>query len=174
MTLDPPPIHPYWVVPGKFLAGPYPGARFYEPDPARKLRYLLAQGASAFFDLTMPGESLSYQAQLEEEAGALGVAAQYHRYGIPDYGVPSEELMVRILDAIDAALAAGQVVYVHCMGGIGRTGTTVACHLARHGLSGEQALARLAELRAGLPAAWTRSPESDAQWAMVLGWPVGK
>lgn len=34
------------------------------------------------------------------------------------------------------ALAAGQTVYVHCYGGIGRTGTVVGCWLVRHGLSG--------------------------------------
>ena len=32
--------------------------------------------------------------------------------------------MQEILDAVDRALAAGRNVYLHCWGGIGRTGTT--------------------------------------------------
>ena len=40
--------------------------------------------------------------------------------------------------------AAGGV-YVHCWGGIGRTGTTVGCWFVRHGRTGDQALAEIAE-----------------------------
>lgn len=174
MSINQPPIHPYWVIPGKFLAGPYPGQSIYDPDPARKLRHLLNLGATRFFDLTAPGERMPYQSILEEEAAALGVTVQYQNFPIPDFSTPSNAFMTAILDAIDAALAAGQVVYVHCMGGIGRTGITVGCHLARHGLSGKQALERLAELRRGLPNAWMRSPESDEQWAMVSSWKPGE
>ena len=41
--------------------------------------------------------------------------------------------MTAILDAIDASLAAGSPVYVHCWGGVGRTGTVIGCWLLRHG-----------------------------------------
>ena len=58
----------------------------------------------------------------------------------------------------------------NCWGGVGRTGTVVGCYLARRGLTGAQALARLVELRSGLSDAWRRSPESDEQWQMVLEW----
>ena len=58
--------------------------------------------------------------------------------------------MNAVLDMLDTALQAGQAVYLHCWAGIGRTGTVVGCYLVRHGLTGEQALARLVTLRAGL------------------------
>jgi protein-tyrosine phosphatase len=76
--------------------------------------------------------------------------------------------MRRTLDMIDAELAAGGVVYVHCRGGCGRTGMVVGCHLVRRGLAGEVALARVEELCGG------SCPETDEQRAMVLGWRVGE
>jgi len=36
--------------------------------------------------------------------------------------------MHEILDTIDAALSAKRIVYVHCWGGVGRTGTVIGCH----------------------------------------------
>jgi protein-tyrosine phosphatase len=59
-------------------------------------------------------------------------------------------------------------VYVHCRGGIGRTGTVIGCWLARNGLTGQAALDRIAELRAGTPDGYTQSPETAAQRAFVL------
>ena len=41
--------------------------------------------------------------------------------------------LVATLDAIDAELAAGGLVYVHCWAGCGRTGVVVGCWLVRHG-----------------------------------------
>src|SRR3712207_6971239 len=47
--------------------------------------------------------------------------------------------------------AEGGLPYVHCWGGIGRTGTVVGCYLVEHGMDGEQAIAAIAEWRAGTP-----------------------
>lgn len=165
------PLDTYWVVPGKLLAGEYPGTRLiYDPLLTHKLDYLLERKISYFLDLTEPGVLTPYHDRLVEEAGWLGVQVEYHRFPIPDFGVPSPAKMTEALDMLDAALQVGQAAYVHCWGGIGRTGTVVGCYLVRHGLTGRHALARLVELRAGLADAWRRSPESDEQWQMVLDW----
>jgi hypothetical protein len=165
------PIYPYWVIPARFLAGAHPGPRSqYEADPGVKLRYLLSLGADSFFDLTTAGDAIPYETILQDEAGCLGKPVTYKRFPIPDYAAPMKSHMVTILDGIDAALQAGKVVYVHCYAGIGRTGTVVGCHLVRHGLTGEQALDKLVELRRGLPNAWVSSPESDDQCLLVLKW----
>jgi protein-tyrosine phosphatase len=73
--------------------------------------------------------------------------------------------MRAILDTIDAEMAAGRTVYVHCWGGIGRTGTVIGCWLVRHGTPAEEALNEI-EARRGEPG----SPETAAQWAFVLNW----
>jgi protein tyrosine phosphatase len=53
-----------------------------------------------------------------------------------------------VLDFIDAELAAERPVYVHCFGGIGRTGTVVGCWMIRHGLASKGDVTRvLARLR---------------------------
>ena len=58
--------------------------------------------------------------------------------------------MRAILDLIESAITAEAPVYVHCWGGIGRTGTVVCCWLVERGLSGEQALVEIALLRDGI------------------------
>jgi protein-tyrosine phosphatase len=80
--------------------------------------------------------------------------------------------MAAILVAIEQAVAEGDVVYIHCWGGIGRTGTVVGCHLVRRGRSGEAALAEVDRLwRAMAKAAWkARSPETDEQADWVRRW----
>ena len=80
--------------------------------------------------------------------------------------------MVRILDFIDAELAAGRCVYVHCRAGIGRTGTTIGCHLVRSGLGSEAALDRLQDLwqQCGRSRRWPTIPETDEQVEFVHQW----
>jgi ADP-ribosylglycohydrolase len=80
--------------------------------------------------------------------------------------------MREIQEAIRDAMDAGKPVYVHCWGGIGRTGTVVGCFLVESGLSGRDALQRLAELwqvvekRQRRP----RTPETPQQERFVLDW----
>jgi protein-tyrosine phosphatase len=100
----------------------------------------------------------------------LGAQVRHRRFPIADCGVPEPEAMNTILAAVDESLAAGRVVYVHCAGGIGRTGTVVGCWLVRHGLSGSEALERIAALRRGTPSESLRSPGTDGQRRFVLEW----
>ncbi len=80
--------------------------------------------------------------------------------------------MVDILDTIDAALEEGRTVYVHCWGGVGRTGTVVGCWLVRHGRTGEEALAQVAEWWRGVEKVWRQpeSPETPEQCEYVRNW----
>ena len=161
----------YWVLRDRLLAGEYPGAR--SPGEARrKLRRLLDAGASYFLDLTEDGEYglEPYASLAHEEAASRGEEIVHRRMPIRDQGTPSVAEMRAILDAIDAALEAGHRVYVHCWGGIGRTGTVVGCYLVRQGRSGAEALQEIEFLRRGTPDGWRRSPENAEQERMVLGW----
>jgi hypothetical protein len=166
----------YWVRPGRLLAGPYPGDRFGGRARSR-LRRLLRAGVTFFLDLTEEGEyGVPPYADLvqKQAAAARQRSVEHRRMSIPDMGTPTVDEMARILDAIDTALAAGHVVYVHCLGGIGRTGTVVGCHLARHGMAGQDAMAQIARLRQGTPGGWQHSPETMDQYEMVLAWAVGR
>ncbi len=156
--------HCYWVVPGKFLAGEYP--RNLDPhSSAEKIQALLASGVTAFIDLTREDDRLlPYSSMLK--------GAAYHNFPIGDVSIPdSPEVTVAILDAIDEHLREDRVIYLHCWGGIGRTGTIVGCWLVRHGRGGGAALAHLGELFSHCPkAAYRRSPETQEQENYVLTW----
>lgn len=155
----------YWVEPGRLLAGPYPAARS-ENDTRAQLRALIEAGVSLFVDLTEPHEYAPYMPLALEEAGRLGRKLRHVRLPIANFGVPERDHMRAILDTIDAALFAGEVVYVHCMGGIGRTGTTVGCWLVRGGQPAEDALRAIERLRGD----GVESPETPEQFAFVRGW----
>lgn len=160
------PLHgSYWVQPGRLLAGPYPGA--WDEDLAqKKLRALIEAGVTFIVDLTESNEHQPYVSRLSIEAAVRGRQVDHRRFPIPDMDVPFPQQMVTILDAIDTALADGQIVYVHCMGGIGRTGTVIGCFLVRHGQTGSEALQEITRLRGGL----AESPETDEQRRMIRTW----
>jgi hypothetical protein len=150
-----PPDH--YVVEPRLLAGAHPAAG--GADAAAAVAALRALGVTAFVDLTAPGELPPY------------VRDGRHACPIGDFGVPTDDELTATLDLLDALLAAGETVYVHCHAGVGRTGTVVACRLVRHGATPAQALARIDELRADCRTAGRPSPETAAQRALVARWP---
>jgi hypothetical protein len=165
----------YWVQPGRFLAGEYPGR--HDPETTlRRIQAFLDAGLDFFIDLTHAGELPPYESILRAAGQQRGRMVTYARLSIVDHSVPTPGLMNSIQDQIDAALGANRNVYVHCWGGVGRTGTTVACHLIRRGLSGPQALERLAQWWARVPkrSSFPRSPETDEQVQFVLDWRAGQ
>jgi hypothetical protein len=164
-------VESYWVLPGQFLAGEYPAAAGIGSD-AQRLEELLELGIDSFFDLTEPHELPSYLPLLSQLAERKKVSITYQRFPILDFGLPQRADMLSTLDALDTALSAERKVYLHCWGGVGRTGMTVGCFLVRHGSSGPQALHQIAEWWQDMPKRrfHVRSPETDAQVQYVLDW----
>ena len=156
----------YWVTPGQFLAGEYPRNFDDESSPA-KLAALAEAGIAAFIDLTEEGELRPYSQWLNPETQS------HQRFPIRDLSTPATvEFTEAILDAIDDHIANGRTVYVHCWGGVGRTGTIVGCWLARHGYAGAAALDRLRELWSQCPKSRSKeSPEMPGQRQYVRAWP---
>ncbi len=154
----------YWVIPGRFAAGEYPGNR-REEEARRRLAVFLAAGIDNFVDLTEAGEY-----GLAPYAPFLPSTARHRRFPVPDLGVPAPAQMTLILDAVDAALAEGRGVYAHCWGGVGRTGTVVGCWLVRRGLSAGAAFERIAAWRQDIPEGDRPSPETAEQRAFVRCW----
>lgn len=161
----------YWVVPGKFLAGEYPGGPDVEISRQRMDAFLEA-GFDTFIDLTAPDEREAYLSILVEEAGYYERTIHYNRNAIVDFGVLQPEQMKAILDTIDEAVGGGRQVYLHCRAGVGRTGTTVGCYLVRHGMTGEGALHQLAGWWGNVPKSrvFPRSPETPQQEKLILEW----
>jgi hypothetical protein len=161
----------YWVAPNRFLAGEYPSG-YNLATMRQRIDAFLKSGVNAFFDLTQPRELAPYEAILKEQARIYEVNATYQRFAIRDHDVPSRETMTTILDALDAALNEGRNIYVHCFGGVGRTGSIVACHLIRRGKTPAQALAQVEAWFKTMPKHiyFRSSPETDVQIQFVRNW----
>jgi hypothetical protein len=161
------PIRDCYRVADGLLAGAYPGSS--DPELAvRRLRSFARSGVTLFVDLTHPADPL------EPYAPLLGAGARRTSHPIVDFGTPTIPHMTRILDEVDVALADRQTVYVHCWGGIGRTGTVVGCWLVRHALDRGDPIARIAALRRDVSDASVESPQTAAQRAMVRAWKPGR
>ena len=132
----------YWLEPDRLLIGPHPGGRL---DALAGIDVVVA--------LTEEDELLPYE---------LPPGIRLVRRAIPDFGCPSAEELGETLDLLDRELAGGSRVYLHCRGGIGRTGTVAACYLVRHGATAAEALARLRAVGKG--------PEHPDQRRLVEGW----
>jgi hypothetical protein len=161
----------YWVIPGRLLAGEYPG-RMDENSTRKRIDALIEAGFNLFIDLTKPNEMVPYVGTLHEEAKVHGMEATHQRFPIGDFGLPSPEQMNSILAVLVRNLEAGRKIYLHCWGGIGRTGTTVGCYLVRQGMTGEEALQQLAAWWRNVPKSsyHPRTPETSEQMDFILGW----
>ena len=155
--------------PGSLLAGEYPRDADDATSQA-KIDALVAAGVTAFIDLTTDRDGLAPYAQYLAKHRDRGVS--HENFPIPDVSTPRDAEQTRaILDTIDAHRAAGKTVYVHCWGGVGRTGVIVGCWLARHGTPGAAAVQRLGELWQACPKSATRqSPETSAQVRYIETW----
>ena len=148
-----------YVFADSLRAGAYPAS-------ADAVRALEEAGVSTFLDLTHPSDPAPTYDQLLRTASRIALP-------LADMGTPTVGRMMRILDEVDACRTEGRMVYVHCLAGVGRTGTVVGCWLVRHGLDAGDAIERIAALRAGIADA-PPSPETPGQVALVRGWRPGR
>lgn len=134
------------VLPGKH--GPsvrYPG-RVYRGSLDQDLAALRAAGIVRLVLLVDDDELLRWgDREIVRRAAAMGV--EVDRYPIRDGGVPPDlGAMDAILASITAARAYGEVA-VACMGGVGRSGTVVACALVAAGWDADAAIERVRRVR---------------------------
>lgn len=164
----------YWLPGGQVCAGEYPGGRLAS-EVRRKLSALLDAGIRSFVDLTQPVDGLRpYVHDLKQLAVERRIEVLHEPLSIRDMDIPPRPHMQRILEHLDAEVAAGRKVYVHCWGGVGRTGTVVGCHLVRGGKSGNEALAEIARLWTYMSEQKQRdhpeSPQTEPQRRFVREW----
>lgn len=179
----------YWVVPEAIIAGPFPGSD-EEFSYKLRMRALYDAGIRAFINLQQAGEMASGNKKYDEdytkifrhflnqnnekdiEDGFL------KRFPIPDRDVPTIEFMVKILNEIDLLQSKNIPAYIHCWGGIGRTGTVVGCWLMRHGIVERRTvLDEIFQLRKAYVDQMFlsfRSPETETQEQFILDWKKGQ
>lgn len=161
----------WWVVDREVLAGCCPGPDGAAPEQAT-LEALFAAGVRSIVSL-IPADERDKTGALrkpyEDDWFALGrahgIEVAWLRAPIPDMGVTSYEAMESLVGYLGAV---ERVVYIHCWGGSGRTGTVAGCYLTKQGLSPEKALTRIRQARSYSPQlAGKASPQTDEQLQFI-------
>ena len=167
----------YWVRPAFLMAGCYPGAEDHA-QAHRQLKGLVDCDIRHVINLMETDELnrfgrpfVAYEDLMQNIAEGAGRSISFDRLPIKDGWVPSHIEMGRILDRIDTCIEANNPVYVHCLGGLGRTGTVVGCYLARHGFSsGRGVIKMIRDLRRKTLTHYLSSPETNQQIDLVESW----
>jgi len=84
---------------------------------------------------------------------------------IVDYGLPSTEQMQAILTWVHKKVKAKENILIHCVGGLGRSGTVMAIYAKAHlGKTGEDAIQYVRSIRG------QGAIETTEQQNFVIGW----
>lgn len=152
------------IVPGKaggVYAGEYPVWEWDREARMRQLRLYLDFGINFFLDLTEDGEMPPYGQFLPRNV-------RRHSFPIPNGGTPKDvagvaELFRWIRQYSDSN--PDMVMYIHCVGGVGRTGMIVACYLIYfQGMGYEDAVSEMRRRFAYHGrSAWMSAPETQSQ-----------
>ena len=67
----------------------------------------------------------------------------------PDFTAPTLKQVEQALTMIHFYLEKNMPVAVHCIAGLGRTGTILACYLVREGMSADKAITAIRRWRPG-------------------------
>lgn len=160
--MNKPIINSYCVIPGKVYAGKYAGDLH---NPELKVRQLESFGITHFIDLTEDGELNPY-------THLLGSNVHHRRFPIKDAYIPdSYNAVYELVKYIHSVTEHGNSkVYIHCWGGVGRTGTIVACLYEYLGEDFESAVRHLRDSFRECPKSqWRKTPETEEQLEFVKG-----
>ena len=154
----------YYVVrgswPGRLAILARPRGEDWLEDEARRWARL---GLDVVVSLLTPDEAAEFEL-VDEDKACRSNGVQFISLPIPDRGVPrSREEVLKLVSRLDAEMADGKAVGIHCRQGIGGSGLLAACLLVSTGVSPEAAFQRLTQAR-GCPI-----PETGEQRQWVEG-----
>jgi protein-tyrosine phosphatase len=144
-----------------FAPGKCDGLRWQRSLPQDLDRLQAFYSVSHLVSLIEDHELAHYRiGNLYAEAERRGIAV--HRFPIPDVSVPADvESLAPLVRQIGGWVAVREKVVIHCIGGLGRTGTVAGCFLVEQGVDAARALKLLREVRA------PNCPETEEQREFV-------
>lgn len=169
----------YWVIPGKLLAGEIPSSSKISVRK-QKVQNLVEMGFDTIINLMEPDETtfsgellLDYTPYLYDYAKSREKKVTVNHFSIKDLSITTPDRMKQIIAHIFNEIEAGKKVYVHCWGGVGRTGMVIGCFLLEQKMAAtENVIETIAYLKRTTSIADRRSPETDEQAEFILNWPV--
>lgn len=155
-----------------FKVGDFPiwGAEYpFDLDEERgkeKLMCAIGFGITHFVDLTEEGELNPYEQFIPLDSGV-----QHLRFPIRDVNVPTScEAVHALMQQMDSILQDPRAkIYLHCWGGVGRTGTICACWAAyKDHTDYDTTIGNLRKWWAMCPKSeWRKIPDSQSQLEFV-------
>lgn len=123
-----------WLVPGKLAGTPLPGV---VSDVDVDMQALRRCGVTVLVSLT--------EKDIDQAALARNGLRNVH-LPVHDREPPSVSQLQMLMLKMKRLLLAGDVLAVHCLAGLGRTGTVLAAWLVFEGVTAEEALRRVREI----------------------------
>ncbi|MDD4205689.1 MAG: protein-tyrosine phosphatase family protein [Candidatus Delongbacteria bacterium] len=135
---------------GRIGMGRAPG---YGSDRFEDFRSIKAQGISKIYCLQEEDE-LQYLTNGEDDFEKrreylTSIGIDFVSSPIGDFRIPTVEQAHELTDMILNDVKSGKDILIHCMGGLGRTGTIAGCTLVRFGIAPEIAVMTVRTVRPG-------------------------
>jgi hypothetical protein len=167
----------YWVIPGFLMAGEIPSAQS-DRERIEKIRGIVDSGIRSVVNLIESEECnfsgkklIDYSDEMLKIAKESEVNLAINRFAIKDLDIPTVDFMVDILNHIKKDVLEEKPVYVHCWGGIGRTGTTVGSFLINEGICDvKEVIDFIKFLKRDTNIAHRDSPETSDQVEFIQNW----
>jgi protein-tyrosine phosphatase len=169
----------YAVIPGALYAGEIPSS-INDDELERKIQTLYDLEVTHIVNLTEVNETnfkaipLRQYAQFAENYyEEKGREVHCLRYPIRDLNVPTTTQMRSTIEALNNILEEGGCAYLHCWGGIGRTGTVLGCLLLQNEiLDHTTAIPYISFLKRNTNIRHRISPETIEQCDFVRNWDI--
>ncbi|MEM9458613.1 MAG: ATP-binding cassette domain-containing protein [Myxococcota bacterium] len=129
--LPEPPRHFYWLEAGRLAGMGRPGLMRELDDD---LLAIASAGVNLLVSLTEDGLPMT-------RLRPFGIRGRH--FPIRDMGVPGLSDTISLGHELAAAIERGQVVAIHCLAGLGRTGTILACLQVVRGLTAKEAISEV-------------------------------
>ena len=134
MSLSPPPFSFSWVIDGVLAAMAWP---YNIRDTLEFLRTTNIEGVVTLNESSLDADQIE----------AYGL--EYHHFRMADFAAPTPKQIEKFVRIVDEAKKEGNAIVVHCLAGMGRTGTMLACYLVNLGYEPRDAIKRVRRLRPG-------------------------